>query len=96
MGKNPASKAFFIAVALTIVLPFIPILKWGLFPFDILNTHLHEMFHAIATIATGGRVDHIKVYNNCAGVTWSLGGITPIIQMVAQTTAGTWVSLANS
>ena len=81
MGKNPASRAFFIAVALSIVLPFVPILKWGLLPFDLLNTHLHEMFHALAAIFTGGQVDHIEVYRTGEGVTLTRGGIAPIIQM---------------
>ena len=81
MGKNPASKAFFIAIVLSIVLPFIPILKWGLLPFDYLNTHLHEMFHAIAAVITGGQVDHIEVFKNGEGVTLTRGGLAPLIQM---------------
>ena len=81
MGKNPASKAFFIAIALSIFLPFVPGLKWGLLPFDLLNTHLHEMFHAIAAVLTGGQVDHIEVYKTGAGVTMTRGGIVPVIQM---------------
>ena len=81
MGKNPASRAFFIAVLLTVILPFVPILKWGLLPFDLLNTHLHEMFHAIAAVITGGQVDHIEVYRNGEGLTLTRGGIVPIILM---------------
>ena len=81
MGKNQASKAFFIAIVLSIVLPFIPILKWGLLPFDYLNTHLHEMFHAIAAIVTGGEVDHIEIYKTGEGLTLTRGGLQPLIQM---------------
>ena len=81
MQKNPASKAFFVAIVLSIVLPFIPIVKWGLLPFDLLNTHLHEMCHALAAILTGGQVEHIEVYKTGAGVTLSRGGVVPIIQM---------------
>ena len=80
-AKNPASRAFKIAVALSVVLPFIPILKWGLFPFDLLNTHLHEMFHAIAAVVTGGQVDHIEVYKTSEGVTLTRGGLSAFIQM---------------
>ncbi len=81
MGRNPASKAFFIAIALAIILPFIPILKWGLLPFDFLNTHLHEMFHAIAAVVTGGQVDHIEIYRTGEGLTITRGGMAPLIQM---------------
>ncbi len=81
MGKNPASKAFLFAMVISIVLPFIPILKWGLLPFDLLNTHLHEMFHAFAALATGGQVDHIEVYKSAEGVTLTRGGISSIILM---------------
>lgn len=81
MNKNPAAKAFLIAVILSVVLPFIPILRWGLLPFDYLNTHLHELFHALAGILTGGTVDHIEVFATSAGVTYTRGGWNPIIQM---------------
>lgn len=81
MGKNPASKAFVLAIALSVVLPFIPILKWGLYPFDLLNTHLHEMFHAIAATVTGGQVMHIEVYKSTEGLTLFRGGFAPVIQM---------------
>jgi len=81
VGKNQASKAFFISVALSIILPFVPVLKWGLLPFDLLNTHLHELFHALATIASGGQVEHIEVYMTGAGVTLSRGGFVPLILM---------------
>jgi hypothetical protein len=81
VGKSRASKAFFLSVALSIVLPFIPFLKWGLLPFDLLNTHLHELFHALATIVSGGQVERIEVYSTGAGVTLSRGGFVPLILM---------------
>jgi hypothetical protein len=81
MLKNPASKAFLIAILVSVVLPFIPVLKWALYPFDILNTHLHEMFHALATVATGGQVDSIHVFKSTEGVTQSRGGMPTVILM---------------
>jgi hypothetical protein len=81
MDKNPAPKAFWIAVLLSAVLPFIPVVKWVLLPFDLLNTHLHEMFHAIAAVVTGGQVDHIEIYRTGEGVTLTRGGVAPLIQM---------------
>jgi Peptidase M50B-like len=79
--KNQASKAFFLAIGLSAILPFIPILKYGLLPFDLLNTHLHEMFHALAAVISGGQVDHIEVYKTGEGVTLTRGGLAPLIMM---------------
>ena len=81
VGKTPASKALLIAIGLSIILPFIPVLKWGLLPFDLLNTHIHEMFHAIAAVISGGEVDHIEVFKSGEGLTFTRGGLSPLIQM---------------
>jgi hypothetical protein len=79
--KLRATDAFWIAVAASFVLPLIPFLKYILLPFDYLNTHFHEMFHAIACVMTGGRVDSIKVFINSEGVTTTIGGFGPFISM---------------
>ena len=76
-----AQKAFWIAVVASICLPFIPYLRLLLLPFDFLNTHFHEMFHAIAAIGTGGQVGSIRVFSNAEGVTQTAGGIGPVISM---------------
>lgn len=79
MKRTPATNAFLIAVAASIVLPFIPIVRGILLPFDYLNTHLHELFHALAAVLTGGSVDKIVVFRNAEGVTTTLGGFVPLI-----------------
>lgn len=79
MKRNPATNAFLFAVAASIILPFIPVVRGILLPFDYLNTHLHEMFHALAAVLTGGSVDKIIVFRNSEGVTTTLGGFVPLI-----------------
>lgn len=79
MKRNPATNAFLIAVLVSVILPFIPVVRGILLPFDYLNTHLHEMFHALAAILTGGSVGHILVYRNSEGVTLTYGGFVPLI-----------------
>jgi hypothetical protein len=76
---NPASKAFFIAVTISVILPFVPLARYVLLPFTYLNTHLHEIFHALAAVATGGSVANIQVFANGEGVTRTYGGFGPII-----------------
>jgi hypothetical protein len=63
-----------VMIVVSIILPWIPILRWALIPFDYLNTHIHELFHAVACVATGGQVSTIKVFNDAQGVTTTYGG----------------------
>lgn len=74
------SSALVAAVIASAILPFIPVLKWALLPFDYLNTQFHEAFHALAAVASGGMVSHIEIFTNAEGVTWTAGGIAPLIQ----------------
>lgn len=81
MTSRSSAKAFYAAVFASAVLPFVPVLRFGLLPFDYLNTHLHELFHALTALVTGGFVDHIEVFSNGSGVTLTKGGIVPAIYM---------------
>lgn len=58
-------------------------LRWLVIPFVYLNTHLHELCHALAAVGTGGSVGHIQVFANGSGVTEVFGG-----QMVLVGSAG--------
>lgn len=42
---------------------------------------LHELFHAIAAVATGGSVEMIQTSSDAGGMTLSRGGIYPLISM---------------
>ncbi|MCU0315011.1 MAG: M50 family metallopeptidase, partial [Fimbriimonadaceae bacterium] len=57
----------------------VPVLRPFALPLIYLNTHLHELAHALAALGTGGRVDHIAVFANGSGVALTLGGIDWII-----------------
>lgn len=57
---------------------FVPYLRFVFLPFLYLNTHFHELFHALAALATGGDVLDIKVFSNGSGVTHIIGGISLI------------------
>ena len=50
-----------------------------LLPVFYLNTHLHELCHALATWLTGGEVDRIVVRSDGSGVTLTYGGEAAVI-----------------
>lgn len=57
---------------------------WVLFPIALLpalylNTYLHELAHALATLLTGGEVVRIEVHSNAGGLTKSIGGMPLVI-----------------
>lgn len=66
--------AFAIACIVSVVLWFLPFLRWVTVPLQYLNTHIHEAWHALAAVATGGQVAHIEVHVNGNGETYTLGG----------------------
>ncbi|MCW5937281.1 MAG: M50 family metallopeptidase [Fimbriimonadaceae bacterium] len=55
-----------------------PLLRPFALPLVLYNTHLHELSHALAAVATGGQVRHILVFANGSGVTPVAGG-SPLI-----------------
>lgn len=79
-NQSRVTKALFAAVLVSAILPFIPVLKWVLLPFDYLNTHVHEAFHALAAVGSGGNTHKIEVFANGEGATYTIGGLAPLIQ----------------
>ncbi len=53
---------------------FVPLLRIVMLPLQYLNTHLHEMSHAIMAAATGGDIQNIIVRSDGSGVTPVAGG----------------------
>ena len=47
----------------------IPYASIALYPLNLLNTHIHELCHALAAIGTGGEVKHIIVNADTSGLT---------------------------
>lgn len=66
--------AILTATVVSIVLWFVPFLRWVTVPLQYLNTHIHEACHALTAVATGGMVDHIQVHANGNGETYTAGG----------------------
>lgn len=58
---------------------FVPLVGLALLPLQYLNTHLHELSHALAAIATGGSPQFIRVFGNGSGVTPVAGGFLPLV-----------------
>lgn len=72
-------KLLIAAAAASALLWFVPYGQVALYPLALLNTHIHELGHALSAIATGGAVDRIEVYANTGGVAPVRGGFLPLI-----------------
>jgi hypothetical protein len=59
------------AIGIMLVLWLIPGAQNVMLPLQYLDTHLHEMGHALAAVLTGGSVDYIQVHSDGSGVTWA-------------------------
>lgn len=67
------------ATALATALWVVPELRILILPLVYYNTHVHELCHALAAVATGGGVQHILVFANGSGVAQITGGWTPAV-----------------
>lgn len=65
-----------------------------LLPLLYLNTHLHELWHALAGLATGGSVRSISVFSDGSGVTLIAGGSPVIVSSagyIGSAAMGAWL-----
>jgi hypothetical protein len=69
-----AQKLLLLASAASIILWAVPVARYLTIPLTYLNTHFHELAHALMAIATGGIADYIHVYADGSGVTPVAGG----------------------
>lgn len=74
MALRTDQKTLLGAGAASVLLWAVPMLRPVALPLIYLNTHVHELCHALMALATGGRVDHILVFANGNGVTPVAGG----------------------
>jgi hypothetical protein len=73
-------KHLLVAVAATVVLQFIPYVHFLMYPLRLLVTFIHEGSHAMAAVLTGGHVRTLLLQmDNGSGVTYSGGGIGPVV-----------------
>lgn len=70
---NRLLKLQLLAAVASVALWAIPGAGLVMLPLEYLNTHFHEMCHALIALATGGQVAFIHVYANGSGVTPVLG-----------------------
>jgi len=78
MKSNPLKShqtAIITAAVSSLALMFVPFLHWALLPMVYLNTHIHELCHALTAVGTGGGVLNIVVNSDGSGVTQTAGGI---------------------
>lgn len=67
------------ASAISFVLLVLPQGRLILLPLTYLNTHIHELCHALAALGTGGQPLEIKVLANGSGTTPVTGGFLSVI-----------------
>ncbi len=79
MNLKNHQKALLIALVMSAVASLTPVLRGFLLPLVYLNTHFHELFHALTALATGGTVESISVFSNGSGVTPIRGGMWTLI-----------------
>jgi len=64
---------FWIAVAVSVVLPRLPFGRRVMYPFALLGTWVHEMGHGLAAVAVGGSFRRLEIYPNLGGQAHSTG-----------------------
>jgi hypothetical protein len=71
---RPQVRTLLIALAITVVLGFIPFAGFLTYPFRLFVTFIHEGGHAIAALLTGSSVHGLQVAPNGGGLVYTLGG----------------------
>lgn len=71
---RPQVRTLLIAVAITVVLGFIPFAGFVTYPFRLFVTFIHEGGHALAAIVTGNSVQGLRVSPNGGGLVYTSFG----------------------
>ena len=66
-------RAFWAAVALSVIVPRLPYGRLALYPFALLATWAHEMGHGLTAIVAGGSFKRLEVHRNLDGLAFSSG-----------------------
>ncbi len=67
------STLFWVAVAVSVILPRLPLGRQMMYPFALLGTWVHEMGHGLAAVVVGGRFRRLEIYSNLGGQALSSG-----------------------
>jgi len=70
---------FFTTFALSIILSLIPFASIALYPFRLFSTFIHESFHVLASILTGGKNVSFLINQDASGLTKHTGGFLPVV-----------------
>ena len=63
-----ADRYFWLAAVLCLGLQFYPETRWLLWPLRMLSTYMHELFHGLAALVSGGRFYEMMLFANGGGV----------------------------
>ncbi|HEV2663485.1 MAG TPA: M50 family metallopeptidase [Blastocatellia bacterium] len=67
------------ATALTIVISYMPLGEYLVYPLRLFVTFIHEGGHALAALLTLGAVEKLVIHANASGETYTYGGLTLLI-----------------
>jgi hypothetical protein len=71
LERRTLARAFWAAVAATLVLYFVPYGRMVLYPFSLLSTWAHEMGHGLAALMVGGRFASLHLFADLGGVAYT-------------------------
>lgn len=74
MKERPSITLLIAAFAVSLVASLVPYGHWFVYPFDLFGTFIHEAWHAMAAVLTGGRVEGMHVSWDTSGLTKTWGG----------------------
>lgn len=72
-GGNRLMAFFWVAAAVSLILPRIPYGRHVLYPFALLGTWVHEMGHGLFAILVGGTFNRLVINQNLGGTAYSSG-----------------------
>ncbi len=72
-SNNRLMVFFWIAAAVSVILPRVPYGRQVLYPFALLGTWAHEMGHGLVAIMAGGSFNRLVIYQNLGGTAYSSG-----------------------
>ena len=72
-SENRLLAYFWVAAAISLVVPRLPYGRQVLYPFSLLGTWVHEMGHGLTAILVGGSFERLVLFQNLGGTAYSTG-----------------------
>ena len=86
-NRIPGKGQFVVELIVAFILSRAPFVST---PFQWLESYFHELSHALATLISGGRMSHIELFANGAGLCFSSGGWPVLIGFAGYAGAAAW------